>query len=50
MFGIRVLDLLLRIATPAISMVWHERAHQQVAMRWFREAVRRCGAWESHSD
>jgi len=50
MFGIRVLDLPFRIATPMISMVWHERAHQQPAMRWFREAVRRCGAWESCRD
>ena len=50
-FDIRVLELPFEIATtPTVSMVWHDRTHQQDAMRWFREAVRRCGAWEPHSD
>jgi len=49
-FGIRVLDLPFEIATPTITMAWHERTHRQAAVRWFREAVRRCGAWEPRSD
>jgi len=49
-FGIRVLDLPFEIGTPTVTMVWNERTHLQPAMRWFREAVRRCGAWEPRSD
>jgi len=49
-FGIRVLDLPFETTTPTIAMVWHERTHRQAAVRWFREAVRRCGAWEPRSD
>jgi DNA-binding transcriptional LysR family regulator len=48
--GIRVLDLPFEIAAPAVTMVWHERTHRQAALRWFREAVRRCGAWQPGRD
>jgi DNA-binding transcriptional LysR family regulator len=48
-FSIQVFDLPFPVATPTISMVWHERTHRQAAARWFREAVRRCGAWEARS-
>lgn len=47
-FGLQVLDLPFPVVTPTISMVWHERTHRQAPMRWFREAVRRCGAWDAH--
>jgi len=50
MFGIRVLDLPFEVATPTVAMVWNERTHRQAAVRWFREAVRRCGAWEPRTD
>lgn len=46
-FGLQVLDLPFPIATPTITMVWHERTHRQASARWFREAIRRCGAWET---
>lgn len=48
-FDLQVFALPFPIVTPTISMVWHERTHRQASMRWFREAVRRCGAWNAHS-
>lgn len=44
--GLKVLDLPFETPTPNISMAWHERTHKAAGARWFREAVRRCGAWE----
>lgn len=50
LFDIQVFDLPFAMENPTISMVWHERTHRQMASRWFREAVRRCGAWDARND
>jgi DNA-binding transcriptional LysR family regulator len=46
-FGIQVFDLPVPTTPPTITMVWHERTHRQAAAHWFRDAVRRCGAWDA---
>lgn len=42
---LQVLDLPFSVPAATVSMVWHERTHNSALMRWVRETVRNCAAW-----